>query len=235
MRMTDTELKLMAAAAMMGLSSKSEERIKDAGGDRHAERVVDEGEEQILADVAHGGLAQFTCAHDPAKVSFDQRDAAALDRDVRAGAHGDADMGLRQGGRVVDAVAGHRDDLPCCWRRLMISAFFAEGLPLRIRRAERCCDGRGGGLVVARHHDEADPLRFQFAQRIGSGPLDGIGNDEVSLRAPVDGDVDDRAAVDGRSAQVRRAMMPRLAQERRLPTRTSLPFHFPFTPRPVRY
>ncbi len=32
---------------------QAEEGIEHAGGDRHAERVVDEGEEQVLADVAH--------------------------------------------------------------------------------------------------------------------------------------------------------------------------------------
>ena len=39
-----------------------------------------------------------------------QRDAGAFHRDVGAGAHGDADVGCGQRRRVVDAVAGHRDD-----------------------------------------------------------------------------------------------------------------------------
>ena len=39
-----------------------------------------------------------------------QRDAGALDRDVGAGAHGDADVGGGERGRVVDAVARHGDD-----------------------------------------------------------------------------------------------------------------------------
>ena len=33
---------------------QADKRIEHAGGDRDAERVVDEGEEQVLADVAHG-------------------------------------------------------------------------------------------------------------------------------------------------------------------------------------
>ena len=33
-----------------------------------------------------------------------------LDGDLGAGADGDADVGLRERGRVVDAVADHRDD-----------------------------------------------------------------------------------------------------------------------------
>ncbi len=48
--------------------------------------------------------------HDAAQVALQQRDAGALDGDVGAGAHGDADVGGGQRRRVVDAVAGHGDD-----------------------------------------------------------------------------------------------------------------------------
>ena len=54
---TETELRLMAAAAIIGLSSSPKHGIEHAGRDRHAQRVVDEGEEQVLADVAHGRAA----------------------------------------------------------------------------------------------------------------------------------------------------------------------------------
>jgi len=43
----------------------------------------------------------------PPEVAAQQCHARALDRDVGAGAHGDADLGCRQRRRVVDAVAGH--------------------------------------------------------------------------------------------------------------------------------
>ena len=42
---TETELKLIAAPAIIGLRRMPKQRIKDTGGDRHAERVVDEREE----------------------------------------------------------------------------------------------------------------------------------------------------------------------------------------------
>ena len=45
-----------------------------------------------------------------AEVALDERDGRALHRDVGARAHRDADVGLRERRRVVDAVAGHRDD-----------------------------------------------------------------------------------------------------------------------------
>ena len=46
----------------------------------------------------------------PRRSPLQQRDAGALDRDVGAGAHRDADRRFGQRRRVVDAVAGHRDD-----------------------------------------------------------------------------------------------------------------------------
>ncbi len=100
----------MAAAAMIGDSRMPNSGIEHAGRDRHAGGVVDEGEEQVLADVAHGRRRQPARAHDAGEVALEQRDAGALDGDVGAGAHGDADIGRGQRRRVVDAVARHRDD-----------------------------------------------------------------------------------------------------------------------------
>jgi putative ABC transport system permease protein len=44
---------------------------------------------------------------DPAEVAFHEGHARALHRDIRAGAHGDSDIGGRKGGGIIDAVAGH--------------------------------------------------------------------------------------------------------------------------------
>jgi hypothetical protein len=44
------------------------------------------------------------------QVPGDQRQVAGLDRDVAAGAHREAEVGLGERGRVVHAVADHRDD-----------------------------------------------------------------------------------------------------------------------------
>ena len=81
-----------------------------SGRHRHADGVVNERQEQILPDVAHRRAAQATRADDAAQVAFDERDAGAFDRDVGAGAHGDADRRLGERRRVVHAVSRHRDD-----------------------------------------------------------------------------------------------------------------------------
>ena len=117
---TLTELKLMAAAAKMGLSRIPKNGAEDAGGERHSERVVDEGKEKILADVPHGRLAKLAGAQNAGEVAFDQRDAATLHGDIGAGPHGDADVGLRERRGVID------NRLPP-WRRL-----FPVGCSLRM-------------------------------------------------------------------------------------------------------
>ena len=45
------------------------------------------------------------------EVAAHEGEVAGLDGDVGAGAHGDAEVGLGEGGGVVDAVADHGDDL----------------------------------------------------------------------------------------------------------------------------
>ena len=47
----------------------------------------------------------------PRRSPLHQRDAGAFHRHVGAGAHRDADIRGGERGRVVDAVAGHRDDV----------------------------------------------------------------------------------------------------------------------------
>ena len=86
------------------------ERVQHAGRQRNAERVVDEGEAEVLLHVAHGLLREPPRPRDAAQVALDQRDLRAVHRDVGARAHRDADIGLGQRRRIVDAVAGHRDD-----------------------------------------------------------------------------------------------------------------------------
>ncbi len=82
--MTDTELSDIARAATTGLSRMPNTRIQDARRDRDADRVVGEGEGQVLPDVAHGHPAERAGADDPREVALDQGDPGALDRDLGA-------------------------------------------------------------------------------------------------------------------------------------------------------
>ena len=96
-----------------------------------------------------------------------QRDAGALHRDVGAGAHRDADVGLRQRRRVVDAVAGHRD---ACALRLQAlddrRLLLGQHLGLDLVDADGARDGLGGGAVVAGQHHDPQPFGVQRADRL---------------------------------------------------------------------
>src|SRR5439155_1485005 len=74
-------------------------RVEDARRERDAEHVVDEGEEEVLADVAHGAAREPPGAHDPPQVAAHERHPGALERDVGARAHRDADVGAGEGRR----------------------------------------------------------------------------------------------------------------------------------------
>src|SRR5216684_8600371 len=89
---------------------QSEKRIEHSGSDGNSECVIKKREQQILFDVADGGTAEFACAQNSAQIAFKQSDARAFDGHVGAGAHGDANIGCGQRGRVVYSVASHGND-----------------------------------------------------------------------------------------------------------------------------
>jgi hypothetical protein len=79
-------------------------RRRPAGSRRRCSRSPTE----VLDHLAVGALRQADDGDDVARVVAHEDDVGGLDGDVGAGADGDADIGLGQGGRVVDAVADHR-------------------------------------------------------------------------------------------------------------------------------
>ena len=162
---TLTDDSAMAAAAMIGDSRMPKLGIEDAGGDRDAGGVVDEGEEQVLPDVAHGRLRKPARANDAAEVALQQRDAGALHRDVGAGPHGDADLGGGERRGVVDAVAGHGDDPPGLLQPGDHGALLIrKHLRLDIGDPEFPRHGIRRGPVVSGQHDDLDAFGRQRLQ-----------------------------------------------------------------------
>ena len=93
---------------------------------------------------------------------------AGFARGLRAGVHRHADIGLRERGRVVRAVAGHGDEMA-------VGLFLANAFQLLLRRrlrheivhARLGGDRRGGQRIVAGDHHRADS---HFAQAARSVP-----------------------------------------------------------------
>jgi hypothetical protein len=85
-------------------------RVQEAeGSDRNGGDVVEPRPEQVLDDLREGRLRQADRLDRLRQFALDQRDVGGLDGDVGPGADGDADIGLLERRRVVDAVADHRD------------------------------------------------------------------------------------------------------------------------------
>ena len=92
------------------------------------------------------------------RVGAHEHDVGGLDRDVGARADRDPDVGLREGGGVVDAVADHGDLLALVLESLDIAGLvLGRDLGEHAVDAELVSDGRGRALVVARDHRDLEP------------------------------------------------------------------------------
>ena len=133
-------------------------------------------------------MAEFAGAQDSGEVSFYERDAATFHGDVGAGAHGDADVGLGECGRVVDTVAGHGDDSSLLLQFLHHFGFsFGQnfGLEFVSLQAQLVRHGCSRGAAVSREHHDVDPLASQAAQYIGRRGLDGISHRKAACISAV--------------------------------------------------
>src|SRR5947199_3081699 len=163
-----------------------EKWIEHASGDRHAQRVVQKSKEQILADVAHSRPAEFAGAHNSGKISFYQRDAATFHRDVRAGPHGDAHVGLSQGRRIVDSIARHRDRAAFFLQPLHDSRFLlGKNFSFELVDSQLPSNVFGSCVAVAREHQQSQPFAFQITNRLWRGWLNWVSNAEQSGNPPI--------------------------------------------------
>jgi len=126
-------------------------------------------------DVLEGRPTELDGGDDRREVVVEQDQVGCLARDVTAaGSHGNPDIGLAKSGRVVDAVAGHGDDVtPLAESR---------GDPQLVRRGHARHDRAtlpvqelGESVIVVRqaaavHHDASVPQEAHLAGDRGRGP-----------------------------------------------------------------
>ena len=72
-------------------------RIERSSRNRHTRRIVDESQEQVLPNIAHGREGQCTCSHNASEVIFKHGDASTFNGNISAGAYGDANINGSQG------------------------------------------------------------------------------------------------------------------------------------------
>ena len=105
---------------------------------------------------------------------------------LRAGIHGDADVGLRQRGGVVGAVAGHGDEFAAG----LLAANelqFVFGCGLRKKVVDACLarNGRGGQRIVAGDHHGANAHGAQLREAISDASLDYVFQMNDAHGAPI--------------------------------------------------
>ncbi len=100
---------------------------------------------------------------------------ASLARGLRAGIHGDTDIGLGQSRRIVGAVAAHGDELAL---GLLIAdepqLLLRRGLSEKVVDAGFRGDGRGGHGIVAGDHDGADAHAAKLGKAVADAALDDV-------------------------------------------------------------
>ena len=123
-----------------------------------------------------------------AQVAADQREVRGLDGDVGAGAHGQAEVGLRERRRVVDPVADHGDDRALVLQPLddvdlvggqHLGDDVARSIPTW--RATAC----GGAAVVAGQQQRTQAERPQLCDGILRGVLHRVGDDHDAAHPSV--------------------------------------------------
>src|SRR5450830_188220 len=181
-----------------GPAQQHRNQAQTRDGDVDSENVA-----HSFADVVEDAAPHAHCCDDTVEVVLEQDDGGGLAGDVGSSfAHGDADMGILQGWRVVDAVAGHGDDLTVCLERLdqaellfrdhaskhadvadlIADLFFGHGFKLwpgddavGVLQTDFSRDGLCRARVVARDHDDAHPSTAALGDGGGYGRVDGIG------------------------------------------------------------
>ncbi len=164
-----------------------DDRVEQADrGERDRGDVVPERPGEVLLDRAQRGAAEADRVGRRAQVAGDEREVRGLDRHVGARPDRQPEVGLRERGRVVDAVADHRDDAalglqPPDDRRLVGGEHLGDHLVDADLGGHRA----GGGLVVAGQQHRPQPERLERRDRLGGRVLDRVGDDEHGGRLPV--------------------------------------------------
>ena len=100
--------------------------------------------------------ASVSACGDAGEVAAHQRDVGGLGGDVGARGHGDADIGLRQRRRVVEAVADHRDAAALALQPLdRVDLAVGQHLGDHLVDAGLPRDRLGGRAPIAGEHHDA--------------------------------------------------------------------------------
>ncbi len=109
---TETELKLIAAAATIGFNSNPNNGYSTPAASGTPRRVIDEREEQILPDILHRPLAQSSRSQQATQITAHQRNPTRCHRNIGSRPHRNAHLRGRQRRSIIHSIARHRHHPP---------------------------------------------------------------------------------------------------------------------------
>ena len=160
-----------------------DDRVQQPGdGERDRGDVVGERPEEVALDRGERAAREPDRVGGRAQVAGDEREVGRLDRDVRAGADREAEVGLRERGRVVDAVADHRDDLAGVLEPPHLGGLARSGAPRRARARSRPRPRRArpSRALSPVSRTGVRPSSRSSRDRLGARRLDGVGDRRAS-------------------------------------------------------
>ena len=155
------------------------------GGQGDRDDVVAGRPPQVLHHLGVRGPRQSDDRDDVGRIAPDQHDIGRFDRDIGARPDGDPQIGLDQGGRVVDAVATMATVRPRCFTRgssppCLSGRTSAKNSSSPNSRATACATAR---LSPSKHH-AGDAHCLQAPDRLAR-----LGPDDIGQRNRADADV----------------------------------------------
>ena len=177
----------MAALAQIGLTSTPMNGIEHAGGDRHAQGVVDEREEQVLPDIPHRRAAETSGADDRARSPLTSViPALSMATSVPVPIAMPTAASASAGASLTPSPAIATTRPSCCSRRTT-SRFWSGRTPaMTSSMPSVAADRASGGLVVAGQHDDPQAVGVQQADRLRRRGLDRIGDGEKAREPSID-------------------------------------------------
>ena len=180
------------------MDQRTDNRVQCAGdGEHDGDEVERERECYIELDGAHHALGERDEVRQFLDLVIDERDIRGVHGDVAAhAAHGDANVGGLERGRVVYAVADHAD----LFAHGLIGADVGElvlgqAVCVYLTDVELRGDGRGGILMVAREQHRLDLKRGETVDHVCTLLANRVGQGEEACEHAVHSGVGDGAAL----------------------------------------
>ena len=146
-------------------------------GERNGGDIVEESPEQVLLDGSERQPRQPQGFDNLERAALNENDVAGLDSDVGPGPDSDAEIGLRESRRIIDAITDKGDALAFLLKTLnVLRLVLRENLGEGVLDVEFSRDSLRGLSVVSSDHDGNDAFGPQFRDGLLCAAFQSVGN-----------------------------------------------------------